>query len=75
MYGEEERCIQVLVGKLEEKRPFGGSRPRRDGNKKMDFRKLDWDMVWIDLAQDRDRWWTLVNAVMKLSFHIIRGIS
>jgi hypothetical protein len=24
------------------------------------------DMDWIDLAQDRDRWWALVNAVMKL---------
>jgi hypothetical protein len=23
-------------------------------------------MVWIDLAQDRDRWWALVNAVMNL---------
>ena len=29
------------------------------------FRK--WDVVgmdWVQLAQDRDRWWTLVNAVM-----------
>jgi len=24
------------------------------------------DMDWIDLAQDRERWWVLVNAVMKL---------
>jgi len=30
------------------------------------FRKWDGDMVWIDLAQDRDRWWALVNAVMNL---------
>jgi len=31
------------------------------------FRK--WDvrgMDWIELAQDRDRWWALVTAVMKL---------
>jgi hypothetical protein len=27
-------------------------------------------MDWIDLAQDRDRWWAVVNAVMKNSFSI-----
>jgi len=24
-------------------------------------------IIWIDVAQDRDRWWALVNAVMNLS--------
>jgi len=32
-------------------------------------------MDWIDLAQDRDRWWELVNTVMKFRFYKIRGIS
>jgi hypothetical protein len=32
---------------------------------KWNFRKLDGGMDWIDLAQDRDRWWTLEEGVMK----------
>jgi hypothetical protein len=32
----------------------------------MDIRKWDEVMDWIDLAQSRDRWWALVNAVMNL---------
>jgi hypothetical protein len=30
------------------------------------FRKWDGDMDWIELAQDRGRWRTVVNAVMNL---------
>jgi hypothetical protein len=33
----------------------------------MDLREIGWDgMDWIDLAQDRDQWRALVNAVMNL---------
>ena len=32
-------------------------------------------MDWIDLAQDRDRWWALVNVVMRLGVHKMQGIS
>jgi hypothetical protein len=36
-------------------------------NIKMDLRKIGWGVMdWIDLAQDRDQWRALVNAVMKL---------
>ena len=36
----------------------------------MDFQEVAWGqgMDWIELAEDRDRWWALVNAVMNLRF-------
>jgi hypothetical protein len=55
------------VGKPERKRPLGRSRHKRVNNIKMDLREIGWDGVdWIDMAQDRDQWWTLVNIVMNL---------
>jgi hypothetical protein len=36
-------------------------------NIKMDLREIGWDgMDWIDLTQDRDQWWALLNAVMNI---------
>jgi hypothetical protein len=33
----------------------------------MDLQEVGWGaMDWIDLAQDRDRWWAVVNMVMNL---------
>jgi hypothetical protein len=34
------------------------------GNIKMDLQEVGWGMEWIKLAQDRDRWLILVNAIM-----------
>jgi hypothetical protein len=64
-----------LVGKSEGKRPLG--RPRRRWKDiKMDLQELGWgSMDWIDLAQNRDRWKDLANAVINLRFHKMRGIS
>ena len=38
-----------------------------EDNTKMGLQEVGWGgMDWIDLAQDRDRWWVLVSAVMNL---------
>jgi len=51
------------VGKPEEKRPLGRSRPRWEYNIKMNLQEVECeDIDWIDLAQDRYRWRALVNA-------------
>ena len=64
--GEERGVYRVLVGKPEGKRPLG--RPRlRWVDIRMDLQKVGCGyMDWIGLAQDRDRWRTLVSAVMNL---------
>ena len=65
--GEERGVYRVLVGKLEGKRPLGRPRRRWVDNIKMDLQEVGCGyMDWIGLAQDRDRWRTLVSAVMNL---------
>jgi hypothetical protein len=56
-----------LVGRPGGRRPLGRPRHRWEDNIKMDLRELGFgDVDWIYLAQDRDRWQTLVNKVMNL---------
>ena len=55
------------MGKPEGRRPLGRPMYRWENNIKMDFREVGWEgMHCIDMAQDRDRWRALVNAVMNL---------
>jgi hypothetical protein len=64
--GEKRSAYRILSGRPEGRRPLGRSRRRWEDNIKMDFKKWDGGMDWIELAQDRDRWRGLVNAVMNL---------
>ena len=65
--GEERVVYRVLMGKPEGKRPLGRSRRRWVDNIRMDLQEVGCGYVdWIGLAQDRDKWRTLVSAVMNL---------
>jgi len=65
--GEERGVYRVWVGKPEGKRPLGRPRRRWMDNIRMNLREVGCGyMDWIGLAQDRDRWRTLVSAIMNL---------
>jgi hypothetical protein len=65
--GEKRNSYRLLIRKLEVKRPLGRTSRRLMDNIKMDLGEIGWDDVdWIGLAQNRNRWRALVNAVMNL---------
>jgi ribosome biogenesis protein Nip4 len=62
------------VGKPEGKVPLGRPRSRWEENIKIDLQEMGCgDMDWIELAQDRDRWWVRVNEVMNLRVPLNSG--
>jgi len=65
--GDRRGVFKVLVGKHEGKKPFRRPRCRWEDNIKMDLQEVGCgDLDWIALAQDRDRWRALANAVINL---------
>ena len=65
--GEERGAYSVLVGKLVGKRPLERPRRRCVDNIRIELQEVGCGYVdWIGLVQDRDRWRTLVSALMNL---------
>jgi hypothetical protein len=65
--GEKRGAYRIFVGRPEGRPPPGRPRHRWEDNIKMDLQEVGCgNMDWIKLAQDRDGWRALVNAVMNL---------
>ena len=76
VWGRGEVGTEFLVRKPEGKRPLGRPRLRWEDNIKMDLQEVGGGCGdWVDLSQDRDRWWALVNTVRNLQVTKMRGIS
>ena len=62
--GEDRGVHRVLVGKPEGKRPLGRQRRKWEDNIKMDLQEVGGGRGdWMELAQDRDGWRSLVGTV------------
>jgi hypothetical protein len=66
--GEVRNVYRVLVGNPEGKRPLVRPRRRWEDGIKMHLVEMVGGVEWIHLAQDRDHWRAVVNAVMNLRF-------
>ena len=65
--GERRGLYRILVGKPEGKRPLGRPRRKWEDKIKKDLQEVGCRFVdWIELAEDRDSWRSLVIAVVNL---------
>jgi hypothetical protein len=65
--GETRNAYRILVGKPEGKKQLRIPRQRWVDTIKMDLREIGWvGLKWIDVAQDRVQWRTLVTMVVNL---------
>jgi hypothetical protein len=65
--GENRNAYRLLVRNPAGRRPLGRPRHGWVDNIKMDLGEVGWgDVDWIGLAQDRNRWRTLVKSVLNL---------
>jgi hypothetical protein len=63
----QEKCILSSGGKPEGSMSLGRSRHRWKANIEINFTELGWEsMDWINLAEDRDQWQSLLNTIMNL---------
>ena len=67
MQWENRNAFRVLVGKLERKRAHARAVRKLEGNIKMELQEIGWQgSNWLDLAQGRNKWQALVNAIKDL---------
>jgi hypothetical protein len=59
-----ETCTGFWGGKARRKKQLRRPRRRWEDGIKVNLREIGWGVEWVHLAQDRDRWRAVVNAVM-----------
>jgi hypothetical protein len=64
--GDRRGAYRVFVRKPEGKKPLGRPRHRWKDNTNMDLKEIEWEGDWINLAQDRDKWYAVLNTVKNL---------
>ena len=70
-----QRSVQGFGGKSEGKRPLARPRRRWEDNVKMDLQdRVGGCEDWMEMAQDKDTWRSLVTTVMNVRVPKMRGI-